>query len=596
MHITFGQRSKKFEISCTIRENSLIADMPNKRFQKRLGLWHAPALTRNVAFMLSNLRQHMDAAALAKAEEVQALTVVKPEPFPAWYPFKTAPFKHQMTALNHAWGLPAYAWFMEMGTGKSKTACDLHAAKFMDGQITAWLVICPSAIRDNWADEIRTHFPLTDIPVFVPADLDARKITRLQKEAEKHQRIIVVAGVEGLSQKHRGGHLFNAIMQLIGDRKYAMTVDESHTCKSPDAVRSVNVEEFRPYAKSVGIMTGTPIGLNILDLYQQFQIMDPNIIGIGDFYSFRNRYAEMGGYEGKQIIGFRNVEELMGLVKPYVFQCTKAEVLDLPDKTYTKRTVEMAPEQEKVYKEVKKQAEVMARDMARQGTPVELIVDSVLLKYNAMQQITGGFVNHYEDSLDEFGEEKRIRKTAWLVEPSRNPKVRELLNIADETGDKKIIVWAKFRNEIAIIAEALRERYGQDSVAEYHGGVPRETRAEELARFKTGSARFFVANQKTGGTGLTVNESHTVVYFSNTLVLIERLQSEDRNHRIGQKNPVLYIDLVCRGTKDEDILTSIRLKKDVAQYVAEELGAPQVSRETMTLEMSQLPYNTHSLA
>lgn len=575
MKIEYSEKNKKFVIHCSFHENSLIAPLPNKRFQKRAGTWHAPALSRNAAYMLAHLREYMEPSALEVAEAAMARMIIRPEPFPSWYRFKTTPFSHQKKALDHAWGLEAYALFMEMGTGKSKIAVDLHSARFMQGQIEVWVIMCPNALRDNWIDQWQTHSHLSDIPCFVVGDLTPKRSADLIKQAERSKRFIAIVGMESLQQKFRGGSAWDCLIGMIGDRglKYAVTVDESHMVKNPDANRARNVEEIASHAAYRGIMTGSPIAQGILDLYQQFQILDTNIIGIGDFYSFRNRYAMMGGYENREVIGYQNVEELMGLMKPYVYQCTKAEALDLPEKMYSRRVVQMHKDQAKAYKELEKEMESMIRDLARQDLPIEIIVDSVLTKYNALQQITGGFVNYY----DESGEE-RIRRSAWLVEPGSNPKVKEVLAIAEENPKAKIIIWAKFRNEIAIIADALAAKYGPQAVAEYHGGFTREERAENLRRFKEDEdCRYFIANQQTGGTGLTINESNLVIYFSNSLKLVERLQSEDRNHRIGQKNDVLYIDLVCAGTKDVDVLNAIRDKKDVAEYVRTSMAKPETA-------------------
>jgi len=576
VNITYNPKAKKFEIECTFAENSLIAGLPSKRFQARRRIWQATALSRNAEFMLSDprIKQAMTPDAVAVAEKSVNRVKIRREPFPAWYRFKTQPFKHQQQALDHVWGLERHALFMEMGTGKTKVAIDLNAARMMEGSIDTLVVFCPNAIRDNWADEWATHSPLQDIPALIVGDLTKSKKQALVTRASGLERSVIVVGMESLQQKRRGGSAWDTLLEMVGGRKYAVVVDESHLAKNPDANRSKNVEDIAGNAQFCGIMTGSPIAQGILDLYQQFQILDPDIIGIGDYFSFRSRYAEMGGFENRQVIGYNNVEELMGLVKPYVFQCTKKEALDLPEKLYTRRIVKMTKEQEKVYREIDKESETMISDAVSRGTPFELVVEQVLAKYNALQQVTGGFVN-YDDILevDEFGGTvDKVRKSAWLVEPERNPKVKELMAIAEEHGDKPIIVWAKFRNEIEIIVNALRAKYGPDSVAEYHGGISREDRKASMAGFKEGRHRFFVANQQTGGTGLTINEANVVVYFSNSLKLVERLQSEDRNHRIGQKNDVLYIDLVCQGTKDVDVMQAIRDKKDVADYVRDSMA------------------------
>lgn len=567
MEITYNPKAKKLVINCNFAENSLIADLPNKRFQSRTRVWHVPPLARNCAILLERFRDVMSPEALEVAEKSANRARPQHQEFPAWYKPKTTPFPHQSKALDHAWGLDRYALFMEMGTGKSKVAVDLNCARFMTGEIDLWVVFCPNSIRDNWVDEIALHSPVPDIPVFVIRSCTASARKKIERQIKAAPRAILIVGMESIQSRLSAGTAFEILVDAIVGRKFSVTIDESHLVKGHEANRSKNVELITSAAQVAGIMTGTPTSQGILDLFMQFQILDPNIIGVGDFYSFRSRYAEMGGYENRQVVGYKNVEELMALIRPYVYQCTK-DVLDLPEKLYTRRVVEMTPEQARVYKELDRKTEAEIRDLARKGVSIEVVVGQALAKYNALQQVTGGFVNYddySEDGLD------RVRRSAWIVEPEKNPKVRELVTIAQENPDRPIIIWAKFRNEIAQIEAALEAEFGADCVASYHGGVTPEGRHENIARFKSGGSRFFVANQMTGGMGLTINESNLVVYFSNSLKLTERLQSEDRNHRIGQKNSVLYIDLVCAGTKDVDVLQAVRDKRDVAEYIRDQM-------------------------
>lgn len=568
MQIEYNEKIKRFVIHCTFSENARIAALPNKRFQRRAGVWHAPALSRNSQFILNNLPGALTPQAREVAERTAATACPQYEPFPLGYKFKTEPFWHQKAALDFAWGLPRVAFFMEMGTGKTKVAIDLNTARIQDGQMDAWVVVCPVSVMDNWRDEVAVHCPLDGIRVYVLGGMTAAQRRRTIENARGGSGpFIVVVGHESLQGKFRGGSAYDTLVEMIGGLRYSITVDESHFVKNHTANRARNVEEIAAGAVSGQIMTGS--GHDIIGLYQQFQCLDPNIIGIGDFFSFRARYVEMGGYENKQVVGYREMEELMGLLKPYVYQMTKAEALPhLPEKLYTRRAVAMTAEQEKAYKDLEKTAETEIADMARRGEPVGVQVEHAIARYGMLQQITGGFLNY--DDWDEDGLDK-VRRAAWLTEPTKNPKVRALLEVIEENPDRPMIVWAKYRNEIEQIVEALSAKYGPQSVSQYHGGLGREARGEQLAAFKGGRSRFFVANQQTGGTGLTINEANLVVYFSNSLKLTDREQSEDRCHRIGQKNDVLYVDLVCTGTCDVSILHALRSKREIADFVRDNM-------------------------
>jgi SNF2 family DNA or RNA helicase len=144
----------------------------------------------------------------------------------------------------------------------------------------------------------------------------------------------------------------------------------------------------------------------------------------------------------------------------------------------------------------------------------------------------------------------------------------ELMDVVDEVQGKAII-WASYTHDIQQIADALRDRFGAESVATYYGATPQEERQEIVTRFqdKHGPLRFFVGQPRTGGYGITLTAANTVIYYSNSYDLEIRLQSEDRAHRIGQKNNVTYIDLVSPDTIDEKILQALRDKINLANEV-----------------------------
>jgi SNF2 family DNA or RNA helicase len=154
------------------------------------------------------------------------------------------------------------------------------------------------------------------------------------------------------------------------------------------------------------------------------------------------------------------------------------------------------------------------------------------------------------------------------IQPLANNRLKELLSVSEEVQGKAII-WASWTYDIQQIADALRDRFGPDSVATYYGGTPQDERQETVNRFqdKDSSLRFFVGQPRTGGYGITLTAANTVIYFSNSYDLEIRLQSEDRAHRIGQTNKVTYIDLVSSGTIDEKILKALRQKIDIAGQV-----------------------------
>lgn len=549
--------SNRFVVQCTLMENALISKIPSKRYDRRKDLWNVQNLNRNCQYMLDHLRQYMTAEAVEVARETVSKSAVKYEPFPAWYKYKTKPYEHQRRALDFAYGLKRFALFMEMGTGKTKTVIDLYSAHFMSGKIDTWIVFCPVDLKKNWQREIAIHSPLTDIPVYT---IDAgKKGEKAVQEALQQERFIAIVGIESLSVGFKKGTAYHATLDLVVNRKVAVCIDESHNCKSPDANRAKNVLQLSQTARVMNIMTGTPTSQGFIDLYMQFEILDPNILGFGSFYAFRSRYAVMGGYENKQIVSYQHIDELMDLIKPVTFQCTKEEALDLPPKTYTVLEVEMSPEQKKAYKQIDEDMRTKLFD------DVEVTIEHMMTKFGALQQISGGFLN-YDTEWSE-------RKPQELVSPDKNPKIREIIKLAQEHPEKSIIIWAKYRHEIDMIKRAL-EPFG--GVSEYHGGV--EDRMDQVDAFNNRTNRFFVSNQQTGGTGLNLVVSDLVIYYSNSFRLVDRMQSEDRCHRIGQTSKkVTYVDLWCTDTKDEHIHTAIANKQDLADYLRSKLADGKLS-------------------
>jgi SNF2 family DNA or RNA helicase len=253
----------------------------------------------------------------------------------------------------------------------------------------------------------------------------------------------------------------------------------------------------------------------------------------------------VGSHSFKLVTGYVRLDELNGKLNNFSYRVLKKDCLDLPDKVYMKRFVAMTPEQTKLYEEMKKHA--LAELEGKMITAASGLAQMVRL-----HQITCGHM------ATDDGEVTQIK----------NNRIDELLNILEET-DGKVIIWAIYRHDIKKIEETLAERYGKDSVQSFYGDTKDTERQLIVDRFMDikDNLRFFVGNPKTGGYGLTLTSSHTVVYYSNSYDLETRLQSEDRAHRIGQKEKVTYVDLISEKTIDEFIVKNLRAKINLATKV-----------------------------
>jgi SNF2 family DNA or RNA helicase len=209
----------------------------------------------------------------------------------------------------------------------------------------------------------------------------------------------------------------------------------------------------------------------------------------------------------------------------------------------------MTAKQRKAYNDIAQ------RSLIELESGEELSVANVLTKALRLQQVVGGFL-----PKEEFAPAEPIE--------DKNPRIDCLVDLLEET-EGKVIIWARFRAELAAIEDALRKAYGREAVVSYHGGVGKEDREHNMDTFQDleSPVRFFVGQPHSGGYGLTLHAATTVIYFSNDFSLEARLQSEDRAHRIGQHHPVLYVDLECLGTIDTKIIEALRDKKSLADLI-----------------------------
>tara|TARA_R110000851_G_scaffold215802_2_gene368649 strand:- start:615 stop:2057 length:1443 start_codon:yes stop_codon:yes gene_type:complete len=467
------------------------------------------------------------------------------------YKFKTKPYEHQLEALKRSWNKKEYAYFMEMGTGKSKVLIDNIAMLYDKGGINAAIIVAPKGVYRNWSEkEIPAHMPdhiEKHIGVWTPAPNTKQKRELIKLFEVNHDLKLLIINVEAFSTKK--GVAF--VEKFILAHNVLIAVDESTTIKNPKAQRTKNLLKLAVNSKYRRILTGFPVTQSPLDLYSQSTFLSPQLLGYTSFYSFQNRYAKlinrkMGARTFRQVVGYQNLEELTGNVNEFSYRVLKKECLDLPDKVYQRREVELTTEQKKVYKELKDYA------MAELDSHEIVSVTSVLTQILRLHQVVCGFVRN--DNGDE-------------VEVKSN-RLDELINILEEVQGKTII-WANYQYDIKRILKTLHNITGVNSVATYYGETPDEERQEIIRRFQDPNSelKYLISNTQTGGYGITLTEASNVIYYSNNYDLEKRLQSEDRAHRIGQTNKVTYIDLVAKGTVDEKIVKALRNKLSLAQEV-----------------------------
>jgi SNF2 family DNA or RNA helicase len=466
------------------------------------------------------------------------------------YKFKTKPYAHQIKALEKSWNKIAYAYFMEMGTGKSKVLVDNIAMLYDNGNINGALIIAPKGVYRNWYS--------SEIPIHLASHIQHKMVlwtasTSKAKDKEYQQLFksdydlhILVMNVEAFSTKK--GIDFAA--KFLRTHKTIMAVDESTTIKTPTAKRTKAIVALGKNAIYRRILTGSPITKSPLDLYTQCEFLDEDLLGHGSFYSFRNRYAIMidrnfGGRRVQIVGGYKRLDELTNILNVFSYRVLKEDCLDLPEKIYIKREIELTEEQKMAYSTMKSAA--LAQLNGKLAT-----APHVLTQMMRLHQITCGHLKTDEGDITEL----------------KSNRLSELMDVLDEV-EGKAIIWANYIYDIEHIVTELKKKYGDDSVVQYYGAVPSEQRQTNIEKFQDPKSnyRFFVGNPQTGGYGITLTCANTVIYYSNGYDLEKRLQSEDRAHRIGQKKSVTYVDLIAAKTVDEKIVKALRSKINIASTI-----------------------------
>ena len=465
------------------------------------------------------------------------------------YKFKLKPYKHQMTALEKSWSKETYAYFMEMGTGKTKVLIDNMSMLYDKGKIDGALIIAPKGVVKTWYEqELPTHLPthIENVTILWQSHITKKQQEKLESLFEIETALhILIMNVEALSTEK--GVKFAT--KFLNSHKVMMAVDESTTIKNPTAKRTKNIINLGKFAKYRRILTGSPVTKNPLDLYTQCEFLDPYLLDFGSYYAFRNRYAEMTtmnvrGRSIQVVKQFRHLGELSESLQPFSYRVLKEDCLDLPPKTFMKRYVSLTPDQKKIYEQMKKHALAILNGKVTSTM-------TVLTQLMRLHQITCG---HF--TADDG--------TTQAVESNR---LNELMAILDET-EGKAIIWANYQLSVGEIIQRIIKEYGEDSYVHYYGLTSQEERQDNIRKFQNDpKCRFLVGTPQTGGYGITLTQANTVVYYSNGYDLEKRLQSEDRAHRIGQKEKVTYVDLICEDTVDEKIVKALRNKINIASEV-----------------------------
>lgn len=482
------------------------------------------------------------------------------------YPVNANLYKHQIRGANmalRAFGAldaktpgGGFGELFEMGCGKTLTTIAVAGALYNLGKIDRVLVVAPTSVCSVWPHDLNQFatFPWEARVLLGDKKKRLKALNELENWPFKALRIAVI----NYESTHREG-IFEALAAYKPD---LIVCDESQRIKNPSAAQSKALHKLGDAAPFRMILSGTPVQNNAVDLYSQYRFLDPAVYG-ANFYAFKNRYCIMGGYGQHQIVGYRNMDELVEKEHSVAYRVTKEECLDLPQQTFINRYVQFTDAEQAIYEQLRKSS------FLELETGENVTATTILTMYLRLMQLTGGFL-----TADESTRPKQVNTA----------KLDALADIIDDyvvDAGKKLVIFARFRAEIAAIENLLRLRKIQ--YGSIYGDVPMEERGKIVEDFQTNpDTKVFVAQIQTAGLGITLHAASTAVFYSYDYNYANYAQALARIHRIGQRLPVTYIHLVVDGSIDEKILAALENKEDMAKTVVdswrEVLTAPEKRR------------------
>lgn len=436
-----------------------------------------------------------------------------------------------------------FGFLFEMGCGKTLTAIMTMGALYEAGKIEKVLVCAPTSVCPVWPNDLESF-----------ADFKYQVRVLLGTKAN---RLKALNELSGFPFKGLKIAVINYESTWRDDIKEAIEAwqpdlvicDESQRIKTHDAAQSKQLHRLGDMAKYKLILSGTPVQNNAVDLFSQYRFLDPTVFG-NNFYSFRNRYCIMGGFNNRQIIGYRAMDELIRKEYSIAYRVTKEEALDLPEQVFKTVFLEFAPKEKKLYDQLKKDS------FAELESGGQITATTVLTKLLRLQQLTGGFLVADEASKPELVSEAKIDALEDIIEDY----------VIGEK--KKLVIFARFRAELDIIEKLIKKKKIQYGMI--YGDIPQTERGEVVKDFQENPDTLIIVCQiQCAGLGITLTAASTCVYYSVDFNYANYAQSLARIHRIGQRNSCTYIHLTVKGTVDEKVLKALEAKEELAKTVVD---------------------------
>lgn len=500
--------------------------------------WIVPLNKKN-AYTIGLLGAELDEELkeLAKQEDdndVLTEPIAKPK-------IKGSLYAHQVRAYNFALNLvnkgsKGIAYLMDMGTGKTITSIALVGSLLEQSKFHNLLIVCPKSIVGVWQEEFQKFADYRYALTVLDGSLEKKKSAFKYMTGTALQ--VIVVNYESCWR----------LESEIAKWKPDMIIcDESSKIKNPTTSQSKALHRLGANSKLNLILTGTPITNNPLDFFSQYKFLDEQILG-SSFYLFRNRYAVMGGYQNRLVVGYRHLAELVEKVHKIAYRIKIEDAVDLPPFIDETRTITLEPKAQAMYK-------MIAEDCyAELNNETDVTARNILTQLLRLSQVTGGYIRNDNNS------------DALQVSSAKMDALEDIVDTCVEEG-RKVVVFARFVPEIEAIARMLQKKGIGYSLI--YGAT--KDRAEQVKKFQEDpETKVFVGQLQTTGMGLTLTAANVAVFYSLDFSYANYEQSRARIHRIGQKEKCLYIHLVCKNTVDEKVMKALQKKGDIAKLMVDD--------------------------
>lgn len=514
--------------------------VPGARWNPEAKAWEFPAKTDCFQRLIATIpglkvdravTQYMTEVAFreAEAEAMQGQRWQEAEALESM-PITIRPYQHQIHAFNLGITLDAAAYFMEMGAGKTLPAIAVAGYRWLRGQVNRLLIVCPASVMPVWKQEFE-RFAAFPHRIEVLAGAVKKRQQTLAGWVDTEGLQVAVINYEGAR---------NMVEDILAWRADMLILDEAHRCKTPGSQQSKAMARIARAARYKLALTGTPITNSPLDVYGIYRALDPSIFGTS-FFAFRNRYAIMGGWENKQVVGYQRVEELAAKIHRIAFRVRKDECLDLPEMVDVYRTCNLEPKAQALYDQMRKES------VAELEAGETVVAANVLSKLLRLSQIAGGFLDGQQVS---------------------SAKLNLLSDILDDLEGQKAVIFVRFTAEKEAIEKLLTKK--QIDFVSLDGSTPMKIRGALVERFQTDpECQVFVGQIAAAGTGITLHAANTAIFYSCSFSYSDLDQARSRLHRSGQRHPVTNIFLTARGTVDEKIHAALAEKRDIAANIVD---------------------------